>query len=435
MRSLAWRVAALTIFLFVPLLRPTAALAQTPTSNIRGVVTGPSGKGLSGVRVTLDLNLPSGEREIKRTTSGSGGSFEFDDLTPSSYTVKASCPSCNLPPDITFQLEAGQNMEVSLVLHEPANAGAASERPAASSTSPSQSAGKKPKEPLTGVDFDQKPAFKAAQYSNPEAGGGYSDSASAGTDRMVREYLAPQQIGKQPGAASSHGRAIEQAAQADPTEGHLNRWGNFLLSQRQYPQAASVFGDAVRRYPRSARLRLGLGIALSSAGKYNEAVEQLVAATDLAPADPEPYLFLGQATTLARTPETEATKRLKHFAEIDPQNAQALYYYAMSLWAEAPGSTNRARLQPIETLLKSASALDPELGQARLELGILYEQEGRDEDALREYQAAARATPGMAAVHYRLSRVYLRSGDQAAAQKELQLYHQAQKQPTAPGRH
>jgi len=252
-----------------------------------------------------------------------------------------------------------------------------------------------------------------------------------GSDRMVREYLAPQRIGKVPGSMASDGRAIEQAAQSDPTEDHLNRWGNFLLHRRQYLHAAGVFGEAVKRYPRSESLRIGLGISLSSTGKYHEAAKQFAAATDLEPSDPEPYLFLGQAAILERSPDSEAMKRLRYFASAEPQNAQALYYYAMSLWADVPRSTGGPALSSIETLLKRASALDPALGQARLELGILYEQEGRENEALRAYQAAERATPDLAAAHYRLSQAYLRLGNKAAAQKEMELYRQSQ-QPSVP---
>ena len=429
-RAVRRELAALGIFVCFPLIASKLAIAQPTQNAIRGTIRNGTGKPVAGIRVTLDLSSPSGERKIKETTSAGDGSFRFDDLAPGSYTVKASCPSCDLPPDISFPLRAGQDMKVSLVVNEPAREEVAPVHPP--STSPSQAVREKSGGSLAGVGFDEKPNFKAAQYSNPEAGGGYSNSASVGSERMVREYLAPQQIGMPLGAEASNGRAIERLAQSDPTLDHLNHWGNFLLGQRRYLQAVNVFDEAAKRYPRSPTLRVGLGIALSSAGKYKEAVKELAAATDLDPSDTEPYLFLGQATILERAPDPEASKRLKHFADIDPENAQALYYYAMSLWAEEPASTGRASLNPIETLLKKSAALDPALGQARLELGILYEQEGRDDEALQEYQAAERAAPGMAAVHYRLSQAYQRSGDKTAAQKEVELYQKAQAPSPAP---
>ncbi|GEM_PF-2784219 len=428
-RTRSARLGALALFFFVPFLAPHAAIAQAAQAQIRGRVTSASGKLLQSIRVVLVLNSSSGGRKIREATSGSDGSFEFNHLEPGSYTVRASCPSCALSPDMTLPLQSGQNMTVTLVVSEPA--GAVPGKSALPSHSPNQPAGKKSSPALTQVGFDQKPAFKAAAISNPEAGGGYSNSASVGSDRMVREYLAPQRIGKVPGSMASDGRAIEQAAQSDPTEDHLNRWGNFLLHRRQYLHAAGVFGEAVKRYPRSESLRIGLGISLSSTGKYHEAAKQFAAATDLEPSDPEPYLFLGQAAILERSPDSEAMKRLRYFASAEPQNAQALYYYAMSLWADVPRSTGGPALSSIETLLKRASALDPALGQARLELGILYEQEGRENEALRAYQAAERATPDLAAAHYRLSQAYLRLGNKAAAQKEMELYRQSQ-QPSVP---
>jgi tetratricopeptide (TPR) repeat protein len=434
MKCRSFKAVAMTTLSALLLLYPAMLRPQTskPKSRIRGTVTDGNGKGLNHIQITLDLNVPSGEQQIHKAASSRDGRFEFDDLAPGTYTVKANCPDCDLPPDITFELEAGHDMGVSLVLDEPGHNAASAKHPAKSTASADQAVASNAGGSLASVGFDQKPAFKAAPYSNPEAGGGYSDSASAGTGQMVQEYLAPQQIGNRTSSATDEGRKIQQLAQAEPTEGHLNRWGNFLLSQRRYPQASSVFGQAVQRYPRSATLRLGLGVALSAAGKYKQAAEQLGAAADLAPSDPEAYLLLGQAAVLERVPDAQATNRLKHFAEIDPGNAQAVYYYAMSLWAESPGATDPGTLRPVESLLRTASTLDPELGQARLELGILYEQEGRTADALRDYQAAEEATPGLAAVHYRLSQVYLRSGDKTSAQKELELYRRANGQtPTA----
>ena len=428
-RTRAARLGALAISLIAFSLAPRAALAQSDQAAIRGHVTNAGGKPLYGVRVTLVLHSSLGERKISESTSESDGSFRFDHLAPGSYTVRANCTSCDLPQDMTLLLQAGQSMTVTLVLSEPA--GALPDKTALPSTSPSPSGGKKTSAGLGPVSFDQKPAFKAAAISNPEAGGGYSNSASVGSDRMVQEYLAPQQIGQLPGSMASDARAIEQVAKSDPTEDHLNRWGNVLLHRREYLRAAGVFGEAVKRYPRSESLRIGLGISLSSTGKYQEGVKQFATATDLDPSDPEPYLFLGQAAILERTPDAEATKRLKYFAGIEPQNAQALYYYAMSLWAQVAGSTDQSTLNPIETLLKRSAKLDPALGLAQLELGILYDQEGRENQALHAYQAAERATPNLAAAHYRLSQAYLRLGNKPEAQKELDLYRQSQ-QPSAP---
>ena len=56
----------------------------------------------------------------------------------------------------------------------------------------------------------------------------------------------------------------------------------------------TVFDYGVGRYPKSARLRVGLGVALYSLGRYDEAVERLCQAVDLDPRDTKALDFLGK---------------------------------------------------------------------------------------------------------------------------------------------
>src|SRR5207247_3726074 len=87
---------------------------------------------------------------------------------------------------------------------------------------------------------------------------------------------------------------FQKAAHMDPTEAHLFDWGNNLLRLRAFEPAGRVLAEAVKRYPRSARLEVGLGIAEYSRGQYDDAVRSFCAAADLDPSDPRPYVFLGE---------------------------------------------------------------------------------------------------------------------------------------------
>ncbi|MGH9447925.1 MAG: tetratricopeptide repeat protein, partial [Terriglobia bacterium] len=109
----------------------------------------------------------------------------------------------------------------------------------------------------------------------------------------------------------------------------------------------------------------------------------------------------------------------------------ALYYYALSLW-EARGAAVRARVsQKIKTLLKSAVRLDPAFGEAHLELGILYAEEGQYAREIAEYHTAIRLDPQRADAHYRLARALLRAGNKAAARKELETFNRLHLQQAA----
>ena len=53
----------------------------------------------------------------------------------------------------------------------------------------------------------------------------------------------------------------QTAAHMDATEEHLFDWGNNLVQLRAFEQAAQVFHAGLERYPKSARIHVGLGIA------------------------------------------------------------------------------------------------------------------------------------------------------------------------------
>ena len=86
----------------------------------------------------------------------------------------------------------------------------------------------------------------------------------------------------------------ELAAHAEPSESNLFDWGSELLIHRTLGPAIEVFEDAVKRYPASQRLAVGLGMALYAHGNYDDAVKSLLRAADLNPSDPSCYLFLVQ---------------------------------------------------------------------------------------------------------------------------------------------
>ena len=208
----------------------------------------------------------------------------------------------------------------------------------------------------------------------------------------------------------------QKAAHMDPTEENLFDWGNNLLRLRAFVPATDVLTEAVRRYPRSARLQVGLGIARYSRGQFEDAIRTFCAAADLDPRDPRPYLFLGEMYGVSEALAPEITTRLARFVAAQPASALGHFYYAMSLWKGAPGA---APSPDVETHLKRAAALDPRLAKARFQLGVLYSDERRDAEAVAALREAVRLEPSTAQAHYRLAQAYRRTGREDLAQKEL----------------
>lgn len=212
------------------------------------------------------------------------------------------------------------------------------------------------------------------------------------------------------------------AAHMDPSEGNLFDWGSELLLHRTYEPAIEVFQQATQRYPKSPRLFIGLGMALYSRGKYDDAVKALLTAADLNPSDARCYLFLSKAYSSSPNQADEVIQRFKRYAALEPNNAQAVYYYAMSLWkgkrAEDPGQD----LQDVESLLKKAIALDPKLADAYVQLGNFYADKREYAKSVPEYESALKLNPNLPDAHYRLGQDYVHTGEKERAQAEFEVY-------------
>jgi tetratricopeptide (TPR) repeat protein len=223
----------------------------------------------------------------------------------------------------------------------------------------------------------------------------------------------------------------QRAAHMEPSEKNIFDWGCELLLHQTLEPAVAVFRSGGERYPQSVRMQIGLGIALYSQRQYDDAVRALARATDLAPLDPFPYVFLARVYNVSTAQADEVVKRLQRFVELQPANAQAYYYYALALWKGKRDQEQSANLDDVESLLKKTTALDPRLADAHLQLGILYAQERKYTEAIDQYQEAIRLQPNLGDAHYRLGQALVRTGDKTEAQAEFELYDRLHKQQVA----
>ena len=219
----------------------------------------------------------------------------------------------------------------------------------------------------------------------------------------------------------------ERAVGLDGSEENYFSWGAELLLHRAAVPASEVFSKGVHAHPDSARMLAGLGAALYTSGSADEAARRLCEASDLEPANPAPYLFLGKMQEASSTPLPCAEQKLERFLHGQPDNAQANYYYALALWKRSRGSGDSSTLRRAETLLMKASALDPKLDVAYLQLGNLHFARGEFEEAVGAYQNAIAANSADNEAHYRLGLAYKRVGDDAKAQREFDEYKRLDK--------
>ena len=226
-------------------------------------------------------------------------------------------------------------------------------------------------------------------------------------------------------------REYEQAARIDPSEQNYFEWGSELLLHKAAEPAVEVFTHGSSAHPNSARMLTGLGAALYSSGSWEEAARRLCEASDLQPTDPAPYLFLGKIEKTTPTPLQCSEQKLARFAQEQPGNALANYYYAISLWKREKGSENSADLKQAETLLQKAVAIDPKLDEAYLQLGVLHFASGHLEQAVRDFKKSIEVNPRLGEAHRQLGLVYQRTGEKEKAQQEFEAYEQAEKTEAA----
>jgi tetratricopeptide (TPR) repeat protein len=222
-------------------------------------------------------------------------------------------------------------------------------------------------------------------------------------------------------------REYQHAAELTPSEPNLFDWGAELLIHSALEPALEVFAKGNHLFPRSARMLIGLGVAWYARGSYDLAGQRLCEASDLDPGDPRAYLFLGKMQSVGTGQSEDVIQRLGRFARLQPENALANYYYALGLWKGQEGSENTKDLAEVESLLQKAVRLDPKLGAAYLQLGILNSDRKDFLGAISAYQKAIAVTPSLEQAHFRLAQAYQRTGQASQAQKELSIYREMSK--------
>ena len=216
----------------------------------------------------------------------------------------------------------------------------------------------------------------------------------------------------------------QHAAELDPSEPNFFDWGSELLMHRAAEPAVEVFTKGNRLFPRSVRMLVGLGAAWYSQGSSERAVLRLCEASDLSPDDPMPYLFLGRIQEVETAQSELFMEKLRRFARLQPENAMANYYYAVSLWKRRKSPEDAENVAQAKALLEKAVRLDPKLGAGYLQLGILYSEQKDFSNAISSYQRAIGVSPDLEEAHYRLAQAYRQTGEAAKAKSELQLYSQ-----------
>ncbi|MDQ3820533.1 MAG: tetratricopeptide repeat protein [Acidobacteriota bacterium] len=213
--------------------------------------------------------------------------------------------------------------------------------------------------------------------------------------------------------------AMRLAIQRDPrSESYRFRYAMILVDAKTPAAAAIRLQEALKEFPRSARLWFALGVAHNAEQKGAEAVEAFSRALEIDPHFAPALADLG-ASLEEQGRYSEAIGYYERALAVDEKQYIVHYLLGEALIKQNPEESSRA-----EEHLTRAAALEPEFAEAYLSLGKIYARKGRLSEAVAEFEHAIKLDPNIAEAHYQLGRAYARLKRTDEAQNELALFKQ-----------
>ena len=203
---------------------------------------------------------------------------------------------------------------------------------------------------------------------------------------------------------------------APNAEDVLNAFAQVSLGARMPVQAILTLESLTRLCPTVAQYHYLLGVALMTAGDIVGAVESLKKADALDPDRPLTLVALGLVHNNQKT-YADAKRMLARSIELDADNVEALA-------ALAEAEAGLGELAAAETHATRVLAKSPAHPTANLVVGLVRMAQQRYAEARDALITAAATDPRSPKPEYQLSLVYARLGDEASAERHVNLYRQ-----------
>jgi tetratricopeptide (TPR) repeat protein len=184
------------------------------------------------------------------------------------------------------------------------------------------------------------------------------------------------------------------------------------LRTKQYPCVLDVYHEILMLNAESAEADMLAGEALDEMNDHPGATQQFRAAVKANPQEPNVHFGLGYLLWTQGQYEEAAQEFQAELANV-PNHAQALAYLA-------DDNMKMNHPEAALPLIQKAIRINPRVELAHLDLGVLYVNAGRRDDALRELKVAASLSPNDVNVHWRLGRLYKAMGRNDEANAEFQ---------------
>ena len=213
---------------------------------------------------------------------------------------------------------------------------------------------------------------------------------------------------------------LRASAASDPQ----SLWLRLALAQsclgaKQYQCVLDVYHEILDLNAESAEADMLAGEALDEMKDHAGAIQQFEAAVKADPKLPNVHFGLGYIRWTQNQFEQAAPEFQAELQNI-PDHPQALTYLGdvdIKLGDEASA----------RPLLEKAIAIDPHIALAHLDLGIVYADAGRTDDALQQMKVAERLDPGDQNIHWRLARFLKSIGRIQEAKIEFERVQAVQK--------
>ena len=214
-------------------------------------------------------------------------------------------------------------------------------------------------------------------------------AAAAWAATPLEHGLALLADGRLDGAQAALRKAVEHNPDSAPTR---NALGVALSRARLWPQAIEEFRQAVRLAPEHAEAHFNLGIALAAQTRHAEAAAAFSSVLTLKPGFPAARTALGTALGAAAKASTDegnpqaAIRHYRNLLAIKPSPETYVEFAAALL--------RNGELDAAQAALEEALREQPDLALAHFLLGRTFELGGEWEPALREYREGVRLDAG-----------------------------------------
>ena len=205
---------------------------------------------------------------------------------------------------------------------------------------------------------------------------------------------------------------LKQASDRDPTNlTLLLTLAHSCLLSHQYPCVLDAYHRLVALNAESAEADMLVGEALDEMKDPEGAIREFRAAVATNPKEPNVHFGLGYLLWT----KGHTRRRHKSFR----RRSRMIHITCRQCFTWPIREMQMNQMDDARPLLEQIQKTDPDIAMQHLDLGIVYADEDRKQDATTEFETAIKIAPTNVNAHYRLARLYRSMGMTAEAKAEF----------------